>query len=105
MTLELHDRITAGHQRDPLAPDEAHVRMLGVAPDARNHGAGRRLMEACVNAARRAGKRRLTLATMEEQVAAHRLYEAMGFRRGPDHIFDDGFRLRTYELELSPPEA
>jgi hypothetical protein len=32
--------------------------------------------------------------------AARRLYEAMGFRRGPDQVFDDGFRLLTYELAL-----
>jgi hypothetical protein len=32
--------------------------------------------------------------------AAQRLYEAMGFVRGPDLVWDDGFRLRTYELAL-----
>jgi hypothetical protein len=24
----------------------------------------------------------------------------MGFVRGPDEVFDDGFRLRTYEIPL-----
>jgi hypothetical protein len=32
--------------------------------------------------------------------AAQALYESMGFRRGQDQVYDDGFRLRTYELEL-----
>jgi hypothetical protein len=24
----------------------------------------------------------------------------MGFERGPDEVYDDGFRLRTYEYRL-----
>jgi ribosomal protein S18 acetylase RimI-like enzyme len=100
VTLELDDRIPGGHIRPPLEPDQAHVRMLGVHPDAQRRGIGRRLMDACIEKARRAGKRRMTLDTTESMTAAHRLYESMGFRRGPDQVFDDGFRLRTYELAL-----
>jgi GNAT superfamily N-acetyltransferase len=100
VTVELDRRIEGGHDRDPLAPDEAHIRMLGVDPQARGEGAGRLLMEAAVEEARRAGKRRMTLGTTERMVAARGLYEAMGFVRGPDQVFDDGFRLRTYELSL-----
>lgn len=100
VTLELDDRIPGGHARDPLAPDEAHVRMLGVRPDVRRRGVGRRLMEACIEAARAAGKRRLTLNTTEDMTAARRMYDGMGFRRGPDKVWDDGFRLLSYELDL-----
>ena len=74
--------------------------MLGVDPEARGEGVGRLLMEGAVDEARRAGKRRMTLGTTERMVAARGLYEAMGFVRGPDQVFDDGFRLRTYELSL-----
>lgn len=100
LTLELDRRIEGGHDRDPLDPDEAHIRMLGVDPNARGQGIGRSLMDAAVAAARRAGKRRMTLGTTERMVAAHSLYESMGFIRGPDEVFDDGFRLRTYEFPL-----
>jgi ribosomal protein S18 acetylase RimI-like enzyme len=100
VTLELEDRIPGGHFRPPLEPDQAHVRMLGVHPEDQRRGIGRRLMDACLDQARRAGKRRMTLETTEAMNAAHRLYESMGFLRGPDHVFDDGFRLRTYELAL-----
>ncbi|HEX2030215.1 MAG TPA: GNAT family N-acetyltransferase, partial [Actinomycetota bacterium] len=100
VTVELDGRIPGGHPRDPLEPDEAHVRMLGVRPDARRRGTGRRLMEAAIEAARRAGKRRLTLNTTDGMAAARKMYEGMGFRRGPDKVWDDGFRLLSYELDL-----
>jgi GNAT superfamily N-acetyltransferase len=100
LTLELDQRIEGGHERDPLDPDEAHIRMLGVDPTARVRGIGRALMDAAVAQARSAGKHRMTLGTTERMVAAHRLYESMGFVRGPDEVFDDGFRIRTYELPL-----
>jgi ribosomal protein S18 acetylase RimI-like enzyme len=44
-TLELGERID--DDDPPLEPDEAHIRMLGVHPDARGRGAARALMEAC----------------------------------------------------------
>lgn len=100
VTLEVDGRIPGGHPRPALEPDQANVRMLGVHPEAQRKGVGRRLMDASVEASRRAGKRRLTLETTEAMTAAHALYETMGFRRREDMVFDDGFRLRTYELEL-----
>jgi ribosomal protein S18 acetylase RimI-like enzyme len=100
VTVELEHRIPGGHPRPPLEPDQAHVRMLGVDPEARGRGIGRALMDACLEEARRAGKRRVTLETTEVMHAAQGLYESTGFRRGPDQIYDDGFRLRTYELRL-----
>jgi len=100
VTLELTDRIPGGHPRGPLDPDQAHVRMLGVHPEARRRGIARALMEACLKEARRAGKRRMSLETTPAMTAAQRLYESMGFRRGPDQVYDDGFRLLSYELGL-----
>jgi ribosomal protein S18 acetylase RimI-like enzyme len=100
VTVELTDRIPGGHARPPLNPDQAHVRMLGVHPDVQGRGIGRRLMESAADEARRAGKRRVTLETTEAMVTAQRLYESMGYRRVDDLVFDDGFRLRAYELEL-----
>lgn len=100
VTVELAGRIPGGHPRPPLAEDQAHVRMLGVNPEDQGRGIGRALMDAAVDRARRAGKRRVTLETTPAMAAAQRLYESMGFRRGPDHVFDDRFQLRTYELSL-----
>ena len=100
VTVELSDRIPGGHTRPPLQEGQAHVRMLGVDPAARRRGIGRALMEGSIEEARTAGKRRMTLETTESMAAAQALYESMGFRRGQDQVYDDGFRLRTYELEL-----
>lgn len=100
VTVELTGRIPGGHPRPPLQPDQAHVRMLGVHPELQGHGIGRRLMEAAAEEARRAGKRRITLETTESMQAAQRLYESMGYRRHDNLEYDDGFRLRTYELKL-----
>jgi ribosomal protein S18 acetylase RimI-like enzyme len=100
VTLELDGRIPGGHPRPPLQADQAHVRMLGVDRSVRRAGVGKALMEACLDRARAAGKSRVTLETTENMDAAQRLYEAMGFERGPDQVYDDGFRLRTYEYRL-----
>ena len=97
-TLELGERIE--DDDPPLEPDEAHIRMLGVDPSARRRGVGRLLVEACIDEARRADKTILTLNTTERMESAMKMYESMGFRRGPDRVYDDGFRLLSYELPL-----
>jgi GNAT superfamily N-acetyltransferase len=84
------------------ALDEACFRMLAVAPEAQGGGVGGALVEACVDRARRDGKRRLSLLTTPNMTAAHRLYERFGFRRTPesDIIVEDGLQLRSYALDL-----
>lgn len=85
------------------AEDEAGFRMLAVSPDARGRGAGRALVEACIERARRDGKSRLSLLTTANMASAHRLYERLGFRRTPesDMIVENGLRLRSYVLDLA----
>ncbi len=99
-TLELAQRID---DDDPaLAPGEAHIRMLGVLPEARGRGVARALMDACFELARDAGKGRITLHTTERMRAAQAMYEAMGFQRRPDRVFPDGFVLLSYERAVDP---
>ena len=103
VTLELEDRTDAGrdgNESGPLEPGQAHVRMLGVAPEARGRGLGRLLMDACIEEARRAGKTVLTLNTTERMKVARAMYESMGFTRTDDVVFPDGFVLLSYELPL-----
>ena len=105
VTLELEDRVDAGQQSregQPLAPHEAHVRMLGVLPEARGRGIGRRLMEECLARARAAGKTLMTLHTTRPMTIAQGMYESMGFVRTEDWVLESGFVLLSYALELGP---
>ncbi|MDQ1632519.1 MAG: hypothetical protein QOC80_2491, partial [Frankiaceae bacterium] len=65
-------------------PEEAGFRMLAVDPAARGRGVGERLVLACLEQARAAGKRRMVLSTDTRMAAAHRLYERLGFTRLPE---------------------
>lgn len=100
LTLELEGRVS--DHRGPLAANEAHIRMLGVDPDARGRGVARALMEAAIARSLAADKSALTLNTTPMMRAAQHLYAALGFERQPDEVMPDGFRLLAYSLSLSP---
>lgn len=99
-TLELDDRID--DDDPPLQPGEAHIRMLGVHPDARGRGVARALMNACFEHAREAGRTHITLHTTQRMRAAQAMYERMGFERLADRVFPDGFVLLTYRKTIPP---
>lgn len=99
-TLELDQRVEGGRQRDPLRPNEAHIRMLGVDPSERGRGVGRALVEACLAEARERGKDIVTLHTTEGMTVARGMYEALGFRHTEDQVYPDGFKLIGYQLDL-----
>jgi ribosomal protein S18 acetylase RimI-like enzyme len=103
-TLELGDRIDADED-PPLERDEAHLRMLGVAPEARGRGVARALMQACFSAARDAGRSCITLHTTQRMRVAQAMYEAMGFTRLEDRVFPDGFVLLSYERSIATGDA
>jgi ribosomal protein S18 acetylase RimI-like enzyme len=98
-TLEVETRMNP-ESTEPLAPDEAHLRMLGVAPAYRGRGVARRLVAACIDVARAQGKRRLTLETTVPMTAAQRLYVSMGFDSAGERITPDGTRLLEYSLNV-----
>ncbi len=65
-------------------PDEAEIRMLAVSPAARGGGLGELLTRACLDQARAEGYAALVLSSATWMVAAHRIYERMGFARLPE---------------------
>ena len=85
------------------APDEAEIRMLGVAPEARGSGAGTALTEECVRRAREAGCSAVRLSTQADMRAAHRIYERLGLLRTPERDWSPvpGVDLLTYVLPLA----
>jgi GNAT superfamily N-acetyltransferase len=98
VTLETSVRINPESPQGPLAADEAHLRMLAVDPRFRGRGIGRALVLACIDEARRAGKRRITLDTTEDMRVALRMYAQLGFVPAGTSDRVPGMTLLTYEL-------
>lgn len=97
-TLELDGRTSP--EDGPLEPHRAHIRMLGVHPDARGRGAAKALMAACEARASEAGRTELTLNTTERMAAAKAMYERLGYERLASEIMPDGFVLLAYRKRL-----
>ena len=90
----------------PLGPAVAEVKRLFVLPAARGLGAGRALMSALLDDARRLGYKRLRLGTLEDMTAAQRLYTLLGFVEIPNYQGVGGVDDRFFELRLdttAPP--
>jgi ribosomal protein S18 acetylase RimI-like enzyme len=102
VTLEMDDHVGDEEHSTPLLPDEGHVRVLGVAPEARRRGVGQILMSHCADVARQNGKTRLTLNTSVMNSTAQKFYEALGYVRLADLELKDGSQLCQYELKLKP---
>ncbi|HYT27339.1 MAG TPA: GNAT family N-acetyltransferase [Actinomycetota bacterium] len=94
--------VLGGPYAQLAGPGEAELRMLAVDPAARRRGVGEALVRATVAEARAAACRRYVLSTLPTMVAAHRLYERLGFRRAPalDHDPVAGVHLLAYALDL-----
>lgn len=84
-------------------PGEVEVRMLAVDPSARGRGVGELLTRACLDVARTEGVARVILSSGTWMVAAHRLYERLGFVRVPERDWSPrpDVQLIAYELELT----
>jgi DNA-binding MarR family transcriptional regulator/GNAT superfamily N-acetyltransferase len=81
----------------------AKLRLLYVEPAARGLGLGRNLVDTCIDFARAAGYRTLTLWTNDVLVPARRIYQAAGFIRTaaePHHSFGKDLVGETWDLTL-----
>ena len=86
---------------------------LGVRPSSRSRGAGRQLVEACIDRARAAGATHIGLHTAPFMTAAVHVYETMGFERAPQFDVDvagplgfgDSLVAEAYAMALAPPAA
>jgi len=82
----------------------AKLRLLLVEPSARGMGIGKRLVEECVQFARQAGYKKITLWTQSELSAARGIYKAAGFNLTATHKHDSWSRKNlvseVWELKL-----
>jgi ribosomal protein S18 acetylase RimI-like enzyme len=99
VTLELKDRVEP-EDDPPLEPGEAHIRMLGVAPQARGRGIAKSLMAECEARSKAEGRSQVTLNTTYMMKAAQSMYESLGYERGADRTFPDGFVLLSYSKSI-----
>ena len=83
---------------------EAQLRWFLVAPEARGHGLGRRLLETCIQFCRDARYRSIHLWTVSPLHDAARLYTAAGFRLTeelpPSTPWSVPLQEQRYDLEL-----
>lgn len=85
-------------------PEGASFRYFAVDQAAQGRGVGAAMVEWCIARARRDGKRRLRIHTLESMPAAQRLYERLGFRRDPETDENwDGIKGISYVFDLAVP--
>jgi len=77
----------------------ARLYSIAVADTARGRGIGEALLRACERAARARGCTRLRLEVRQDNAAAIRLYERLGYRRFGAHaaFYEDGADAWRYE--------
>jgi GNAT superfamily N-acetyltransferase len=99
---ELDGRVVGSVTLRDLGDRLARLGHLALRPEARGSGAGRRLFEIVVEAARAAGYERLQLMTFTDLATARELYRRGGFRMvSSEHIVRWGRELDWERWELA----
>ncbi len=90
-----------GHGGHVIYPDHfAYIRAVSVSPDHLRRGIGRKLSEACIDAAKRDRAEAVGLHVAEANEAARALYKKLGFRsyrKAPDYF---GIPYQAYFIRL-----
>jgi GNAT superfamily N-acetyltransferase len=83
-------------------PGECEFRFLAVAPEAWRTGVGEALVDACEQWALRQGLDAHVICVIDQNHAAHRFYDRLGFERLPERDWDPrpGVHLLAYRREV-----
>lgn len=94
--------VRPGSRRGAVAGvGEAELSRLAIAKAARGQGVGRALARRCLELAREQAVDGVVLWSRPYQVAAHSLYESLGFRRAPERDGRDPLGRRwVFALDL-----
>ena len=93
---------------DPKRRGWAKLRWFLVEEEARGTGLGSRLMDTALRFSRRAGYRGVHLLTVDDLVAARRMYESRGFHlvsEGPRCVWAPWAQEQRWELPLKPARS
>lgn len=83
--------------------DEIEIIDVGVDPDFRKQGIGKKLLQYMFDHALKKNIRRILLEVRADNPAAIHLYESLGFTfiRARSNYYDDGCAARVYEISLT----
>ncbi|XP_018426272.1 PREDICTED: probable N-acetyltransferase camello [Nanorana parkeri] len=93
-------------QSVPHSSEAMVLRRLSVAKDQRHKGIAKALCTKVIDFARQRGYKMLTLETSMIQLAAHKLYETLGFEKTDDKVIPSllgrfaNFSILTYEYKI-----
>lgn len=89
-----------GNPTDIFQEEWSYLRMVGVDAAYAGKGLGRRLIEICIDHARKTGEKTIALHTSEFMDSARHLYESMGFKQVKELPSRLGKKYWLYLLEL-----
>ena len=92
--------VSKGNPTTIYPADWSYIRMVGVHPDFRGKGIGKKLTCMCIDEARENGEKIIGLHTSEVMDSARHVYESLGFTvyKEIDRIF--GVRYWLYKMNL-----
>ena len=92
--------IPQGNPTEIFQSDWSYIRMVGVNPNFKGNGIGKRLTQMCIDYAKGQNENVVALHTSEFMDAARHIYESLGFKQIKELESRYGKRYWLYKLEL-----
>ncbi len=102
-SIVLFPALSQAYEWEDTHLEYPEIRMLSVGPAQRSLGAGKALVQHCINEARKDGAPFVGLHTADYMENAMNLYKSFGFERAPAMDYtplDDGIVIKAFKLNL-----